>query len=524
MPHSDAENYFSDALRLGLSGEWGAVASRRPIAAAFRQIITALADHSYLRTVSLQTTILVLALWYSAYRLMLWRGFLPGIVFAALTTLLASPFVGTFLTEPLSMVWVLFSIVFLIEALRRHSLGAGLVALSALTLAMLTRMGAMLILPFFALWLIVFFARGVKSRLVIASLAAAAIVIPLFLNFTLARLYGTADSSSGTDFAITICRLSLDDSCLGKYDAEFHAKAASQKQQIGIALRHATENVQADARPLLRAMYNNIHRFVRDAPGFYLDGYRTQNFFTREAEREIFALIIGLVCLFLILVATNSERFFWITFVVGTIGSTAIIMAEDGWRTLHVSHIYSVLLLSCGFSLFPHKHHLKVQDIQSRWGIGVLALAGLLLVAVPALSGEALRREFARHSLPVTEDPNEIILAGPRLTGFLVVPDGLPLRQDIPSLPFSEFENLIRATLLERDVGNFLDRLDRDSTFAFISGLVIRQPSQPYSLMVTYIAPARALEEKNAWALVMALQSPIEQTQIHFARVVQPVY
>jgi hypothetical protein len=89
---------------------------RQPTACCSGQIIAALADLSYVRAVLLQATILVLALWYSSYRLMLWRGFLPGLVFAAL--LLASPFVGTFLTEPLSMIWSLLSIIFLI-ALRR---------------------------------------------------------------------------------------------------------------------------------------------------------------------------------------------------------------------------------------------------------------------------------------------------------------------------------------------------------------------------------------------------------------------
>jgi hypothetical protein len=97
-----------DAAHAGYVDEWGDTGSRRPVAAAFRQIIAALADFSYVRAVLLQATILVLALWYSSYRLMLWRGFLPGLVFAALTTLLASPFVGTFLTEPLSMIWSLY--------------------------------------------------------------------------------------------------------------------------------------------------------------------------------------------------------------------------------------------------------------------------------------------------------------------------------------------------------------------------------------------------------------------------------
>src|SRR5436305_13925621 len=92
---------------------------------------------------------------------------------------------------------------------RRHSLGAGLVALSALTLAILTRMGALFILPFFVLWLIICFTRVGKPRLIVAGLATAAIAIPLGLNFSLARLYGSANSVTAAKLCYTTGRLSI---------------------------------------------------------------------------------------------------------------------------------------------------------------------------------------------------------------------------------------------------------------------------------------------------------------------------
>ena len=53
---------------------------------------------------------------------------------------------------------------------------------------------------------------------------------------------------------------------------------------------------------------------------------------------------------------------------------------------------------------------------------------------------------------------------------------------------------------IEADVGNFLDQVDRSSTFAFVSGVVL---GQPYTTMMKYIAPARALEQREGWALAM---------------------
>jgi hypothetical protein len=39
VPYSDGMGYFRDAIMLALTGEWGEMASRRPSAAALRQVL-----------------------------------------------------------------------------------------------------------------------------------------------------------------------------------------------------------------------------------------------------------------------------------------------------------------------------------------------------------------------------------------------------------------------------------------------------------------------------------------------------
>jgi hypothetical protein len=59
-------------------------------------------------------------------------------------------------------------------------------------------------------------------------------------------LYGSADTSTGANFAATICGLSIGGTwhdCARKYDEEF-SKEPPENEQIGIYLRHALENLQ----------------------------------------------------------------------------------------------------------------------------------------------------------------------------------------------------------------------------------------------------------------------------------------
>ena len=151
VPHSDVADYYLDSLRMALTGEWGSMSGRRPVAASARQLLMTLADYSYVGTSYLQALIVTVLAWFATYRLMQWRGALAGIVFAALIMQLARPFLSTTLTEPIGMIWALASVIFLIEALRRHDRLSGMISLVTLVFGMLTRMGALFLTAWVAI-------------------------------------------------------------------------------------------------------------------------------------------------------------------------------------------------------------------------------------------------------------------------------------------------------------------------------------------------------------------------------------
>src|SRR5207248_3246165 len=123
-------------------GGWDILGSRRPLGAAFREITVFAAQYSYAMTLLVQTCMVAVALYVSARSVMRWYGVWAGIAFVAFICILARPFLATTLTESLGLVWTLFSIVFLLDAMRLHSLPHALIALAGLTFALATRMGS----------------------------------------------------------------------------------------------------------------------------------------------------------------------------------------------------------------------------------------------------------------------------------------------------------------------------------------------------------------------------------------------
>src|SRR5262249_40120481 len=142
IPHSDGAGYFWDTVHLAYQGDWEIMGSRRPMAAAFRQLTALVVDYSFAATLLVQLALMAPMLYLTAAAIARWGGIWPGIAFAGLAFNIARPYVATTLTEPLGLVCGLFSLLLFVESIRRRSAAHALVGLGGLTTAMLMRMGA----------------------------------------------------------------------------------------------------------------------------------------------------------------------------------------------------------------------------------------------------------------------------------------------------------------------------------------------------------------------------------------------
>jgi hypothetical protein len=510
VPHSDAAGYYLDSLKMALTGEWGGMSSRRPVAASARQLLTTLADYSYVRTIYLQAVLLTVLAWFATYRLIQWRGALAGIVFAALIVQLARPFLSSTLTEPIGMMWALVSIIFLIEALRRHDRLSGMIALVALVFGMLTRLGALFLIAWVAIWLVLCFADDLWSRLRLAALAAVCIVLPVIFNVTASRLYANPGTTTGANFSMTLCGLTLGGSwhrCAALYADEVQRV---QSEDVQIYLQHASENFRANPSVLFAKLIKNAGAYVSRMPSFLINGYLSVTGLSPHSGVGSLANIVGiliplLVGAYLIRFASWTERIFWAGSLTAIVASAAIIYADDGWRALHVSHVYVALLIACGFAV-RRRPEISVRDVNPTVGASAIAVVILFMIAVPALAHWAFRRELASHTLPTPRADQQIMLGGHRFSGLLVFPDDQVAPTDTPSMKYSEFARMVNTTRVngEPGIGLFLDRLDHTKPFAFVNGAIINAGSDD----IKFVAPPHMLTNRAAWAWLLTLDRP----------------
>ena len=175
VPFSDALGHFAGPLRQVTDGRFDSWVERRLVAAATRSVLALVVSYSAAAFLLLQVVLVGLATSASAWAVAKWRGIWAGVTYFALVYILVRPFLSTFLTEPLGLLWALVAIPFLTEALRGSSLTAGVAAFFLTCLALLTRMGSMFTIPAFALWLL-WSAYRARQRLV-ATCCAVVLVI-----------------------------------------------------------------------------------------------------------------------------------------------------------------------------------------------------------------------------------------------------------------------------------------------------------------------------------------------------------
>ena len=187
---------------------------------------------------------LAVLLFWAARRIACWRGIWAGIAFFGFVFLLHRPYLTTTMTEPLGLACALLALVHVIEALRQGSLPHALVALAALTAALLMRMGSLFTIPFLVLW-IAFFVGGARPWRIVA-LGALTVAMVVALQALLGWIYGSHVGVAGENFTYTICGLSLGTDwfdCLHRRYAAELAGMPDQRAIMQFVLARTWENI-----------------------------------------------------------------------------------------------------------------------------------------------------------------------------------------------------------------------------------------------------------------------------------------
>jgi hypothetical protein len=501
VPFTDGSGYLASAFDQARDGVWNPWVMRRPLAAAFRSVLLFLGQYSFPQMLLLQACLLGAAAWAASYAVMVWRGVWAGVGFFGLIYIYARIFAPTSLTEPLGLFWALLSVPFFIDAFRSGAVKSAQVGFAMTVLALMTRMGNMFAIPALLLWLVWQFGHGIAAKARIG-LVSIGILLGMFgLNSLITKAYGDGHGSTGSNFAYSICGLTLGsswDGCPKKLEEE-GTPTSSEDILIAKMYDMAWQNFQDQPGVFFHRLKDATIAFYTGFPETMLKGYGTQvdepRWFLRTALVPI--LLIG-IAFVTIRLSTWRERTFWFFLWASLTVSAGFVYFDDGTRVLAASHPLIVLFLAMGLA------NPRVQETQDRapdhrlslYGSVGLFLAATLFAGVPWISYRVSSGYAA--AIPKGSAGEVLVFGGKRMSGFLVVSNGGPLRNDVPTIHMSDFEEIVAQSHLEDDYQGLLHPVAPPLPFGFVFA-----PRMEGGVLSDhqYIVPAEVMERRDvpAW-------------------------
>jgi hypothetical protein len=202
LPYSDAHAYFDAALRLDSGLHLTDFAGRRPLYTGFLSSVLAMTGYSLTMTCALQTLIVALAICWFSEQVALRFGFLEAVTSGVLLSVFFVRFVEKTLSENLGLLLGLVGWGLLVRWCRRRHSSDAVLGYFALTLGLLARAGAFLVLPALLLALGRGSNRRARAPLLVFSLAVAAAGVAIDLAYR--WRFGTNSTESFSNFSFVL--------------------------------------------------------------------------------------------------------------------------------------------------------------------------------------------------------------------------------------------------------------------------------------------------------------------------------
>jgi hypothetical protein len=502
IPFNDAQGHLAAAYDQAKDGTWGAFAARRPLAAAFRSSLLFASDYSFALMLALQCCLLALAICLASYAVLIWRGVWAAVAFLGLAYIYGRIFASTSLTEPLGLFWSVLSVPFFLASFRSASVKPALVGLAVTATALMTRMGSMFTIPALLLWVVWQFGRGAHAKLRIGIGAIAVLAAVFAVNFVLQKAYGTPGGETGANFSYTLCGLTIGtawDGCPKKLAEQGEPLSHDETTVANKLYAFAWQNFRSHPLILFQRLKSAATTFVAGLPDLMWRGYGGVG----EAPWLFRGLLSAITMIGLLYWAIRGvravETTFWILLWASIIASAAVVYFDDGQRVLAVSQPLMALFFAIGMGNPAFATgSTATSTALSRYGVAGLIAAAVLFASAPWIAHRL------RSTQEVVDQPTRggveakaIVAGGRQMSGFLVVADGMPLRPDVPSLHYSDFEAIVAVSDIESYEG-LLHPVEPGVPFGFVFAPRLERGVGSVPL---FIVPAYVMEHRDvpAW-------------------------
>lgn len=250
FPYSDAQGYFTDALRLLHGQKFSVFSSRRPLFPVFLTGILGITGLDLRLTLGVLTALAALAIGLAVREVQRSLGAAPGALLLISLFMFYRRYIGSTLTEQLGLAWgcVAFSLIWRAAAEARPRLAV--CGLFFLSLALNTRAGAFFILPAIILWAGSVFRTPKGFSLRVATGCAAAVLLGFAVNGAQLSLVGTP-TAAFSNFAYSLYGLVFSGSWVSALQQHPDLAVLSPVEQANRVYLLAWEQIRANPLVLL---------------------------------------------------------------------------------------------------------------------------------------------------------------------------------------------------------------------------------------------------------------------------------
>ncbi len=204
LPSSDAEGYFTGAVKILYGEHISPFAARRPLFSTFLSTLLFITSQDLVFSLVILSIVVVVALLILALEVREHLGVLPSaIVTVIMVYCYTGKFAGKFLTEQLGIPLGILALALLLRGLRLQSFRYIGVGIFTLTLALNARAGALFVLPLLILWG-AWFPKNQKFSPRNFIILCGVVGLGFFLNFAIFKLLASPGSIPFGNFGATL--------------------------------------------------------------------------------------------------------------------------------------------------------------------------------------------------------------------------------------------------------------------------------------------------------------------------------
>ncbi len=451
LPYNDAAGYFEGSqslLEFGRLDEW---CSRRPAAVIFNAVLYALAGRDLLTFYTLMAIVLTSVLTFAASEILWAWGMAAAVCFSTIVLGYYSDKAGVFMTEGPGLVMGVIGVGVLVRGFSRNSFPLSAVGFYALTLALLTRAGALFALPLIVVQVLFSHhqsAKGTRSNIVQLGVG---FIIFFGLIYAAQRLVTSPNATFQGNFSYTLYGLASGgkgwEYVLHEHAAELRGLTDGQEARKVYEL--ALAKIHADPSLLLSTLWktftttlaNPVPSLYPITPGF-------------SADVWFLPFTFGWLTLLIARPLRKHPGFLWF----GTFGVIlSIPFLPDGGPRVFAATMPLVAALPAfalgKFAGIARQPTATLRPWQDRLGMAPVAVLLIMLTAAPTAF-----RLLGTAPLPKPQAADEYLVKLDPGSGIRVIADGeSPL--SLRDRPISELRKQRRSMVTHAQhlqVGNYL--------------------------------------------------------------------